>query len=207
LGSRFLLRYDGAVAEPETARDLVAVLEQEFSRVSMALGCQAEERLVTIVQSRESYRAATGAAEWNGGQFDGRIRIPLERAQSLDPRTRQTLTHELVHACLATLGSWPTWVHEGLAQKFAGQALTPRQRDQLREAARAGKLPVLGALGDNWWRLSSDEAALRYGLALAAAEELFRAQGSIAARNLLNNAGRLGDVAGGLDRALAAALQ
>jgi tetratricopeptide (TPR) repeat protein len=206
-GSRFLLRYDGAVAEPETARNLVAVLEQEFTRVSMALGCQAEERLVTIVQSRESYRAATGAAEWNGGQFDGRIRIPLERARSLDPRTRQTLAHELVHACLATLGRWPTWVHEGLAQKLAGQTLTSRQREDLRESARAGQLPKLGTLGDGWWRLNSDQAAMRYGLALAAVEELFRTQGTIAGRNLLNNSDRLDDVAAGLDRALTAALR
>ena len=32
--------------------------------------------------------------------------------------TRRTLAHETVHACLAALGNWPAWVHEGLAQRL-----------------------------------------------------------------------------------------
>jgi hypothetical protein len=28
-------------------------------------------KIMTIVQSRDAYRKATDAAEWNGGQYDG----------------------------------------------------------------------------------------------------------------------------------------
>jgi len=205
-GSRFLLRYDGAVADPETARTLVAAMEEEFSRVASQLGCRAEEQIVAIVQSRESYRAATGAAEWNGGQFDGRIRIPVERIKQLDGATRQTLAHELVHACLATLGPWPSWVHEGLAQKLAGETLSASARDQLRALAKAGKLPKLALLGNGWSRLNAEQAHLRYAIALAAMDLLFRNQGAVAARNLLNDPENASRVASELDRALLASL-
>jgi len=205
-GSRFLLRYDGAVADPETARALVAALEEEFSRVSFQLGCRAEERLVVIVQSLQSYRSATGAAEWNGGQFDGRIRIPMDRAKTIDPHTRQTLAHELVHACLANLGRWPTWVHEGLAQKLSGEPPPPDMQDKLRELTRTGRLPKLASMGDGWWHLSAEEARLRYAVARAAADLLFRSQGAVAARNLLNDPESLPQVTAGLDRELPAAL-
>jgi tetratricopeptide (TPR) repeat protein len=205
-GMRFVLRYDGAVAAPDTARRLVDTLEREYSRISSELGCRAEERITTIVQSKESYHRATGALEWNGGQFDGRIRIPMQRARQIDAATREALAHELVHACLANLGRWPTWLHEALAQKLAGESLAPPTREQLRLLARAGKLPKLSQLGENWWRLNAEEARLRYGLALLAAEALYRSQGAVSVRNLLNNPERLLQTAQELDRAVAASL-
>jgi len=38
--------------------------------------------------------------------------------------TRQVFAHELVHACLANIGSWPAWLHEGLAQKLSGEPVS-----------------------------------------------------------------------------------
>ncbi len=206
-GSRFVLRYDGAVADPETARRLVEALEQEYSRVAGQLGCRAEERIPTIVQTKQAYRTASGAAEWSGGEYDGRIRVPMERAKVLDPATRQTLAHEIVHACLASLGRWPAWFHEGVAQKLSGETLHPVAKTMLRDLARAGKLPKLSELPPGWAGLNAMEARLCYALALAAADELFRVQGALAARNLVNNPERLPQVAADLDRAVAASLQ
>src|ERR1019366_1351277 len=76
-GVRVLLRYDNATVSPETARQMVGALDEEYARVSADLGCYAEERIVAIVQSREAYRKTTDAAEWNAGQYDGRIRVPV----------------------------------------------------------------------------------------------------------------------------------
>src|SRR5271165_2827284 len=83
-GLRVLLRYDANVVPVETARQMVTALDQEFSRISESLGCTAAERLVAIVQSREAYHKSTDAAEWNGGQFDGRIRVPVAGGQGMD---------------------------------------------------------------------------------------------------------------------------
>jgi len=201
-GGRFLLRYDGEVADPELARSMVAALDQEFSRISLELGCPAEERIVTIVQSRASYVEATGAAEWNGGQYDGRIWIPLARSRQIDARTRRTFAHEIVHACLANVGRWPAWLHEGLAQKLSGDSLSAAQRSLLQGAARAGKLPTLSAIGNNWTRLGSEDASFRYALALAAAELFYQRHSNYGARNLMQNPERLPQIAADLDRAL-----
>ena len=76
-GARFLLRYDETKSDSESARGLLAVLEEEYSRISYELGCPFEERLTAIVQPLDAYRRSTEAAEWSGGQFDGRIRVAM----------------------------------------------------------------------------------------------------------------------------------
>ena len=120
IGMRVALRYDGATVSVETARQMVATLDQEFTRISAELGCAAEERIVAIVQSRDAYRKTVDAAEWNAGQFDGRIRVPVLDHQEMDASVRRVFAHETVHACLSMLGRWPAWFHEGIAQKLSG---------------------------------------------------------------------------------------
>ena len=66
-GLRVLLRYESSVVPTETARQMTAVLDQEFIRISQTLGCSAEERVIAIVQSRDAYRKSTDSAEWSGG--------------------------------------------------------------------------------------------------------------------------------------------
>jgi hypothetical protein len=205
-GMRFLLRYDNAVASPELARSMVDVLEQEFSRISFQLGCPADERIVTIVQSREAYRQTTGAAEWSGGVYDGKIRIPLARTATIDLETRQTFAHEIVHACMANIGRWPTWLHEGVAQKLSGDTLRPVQREMLKTLGRAGQLPKLEDLGNGWSGLNTKQAAIAYTLALAATELFVQQHGDMALRNLMNNPQSLNQITPELDKALAASL-
>ncbi len=94
-------------------------------------------------QSREAYRKTTDAAEWSGGQFDGRIRVPVLDRQGMDAPMRHVLAHEVTHACLAMLGSWPAWFQEGLAQKLSGDALAPAWRQKLAEMARLLTVPRL----------------------------------------------------------------
>ena len=72
-----MLRYDGAVADSGAAAEMVAMLEEEFTRIAGQLGCRAEERIVTIVQSREAYMKTTGAPAWSGAAYDGKLRIPI----------------------------------------------------------------------------------------------------------------------------------
>ena len=69
------LRYEDQALPADTARAILATLDDEYANVSAQLGCTSGERIVAIVQSRESYLRSTGAAEWSGGQYDGRIHI------------------------------------------------------------------------------------------------------------------------------------
>jgi len=106
-GLRVLLRYDPSFVPVETARQMVSALDGELIRISDTLGCTAEERLVAIVQSREAYHKSTDAAEWNGGQFDGRIRVPVAGGQGMDAPLLRIFAHETTHACLSMIGHWP----------------------------------------------------------------------------------------------------
>jgi hypothetical protein len=110
-GVKVVLRYDAGAVPIDTARAMVGVVDSTFTRVSSQLGCTAEEKIVTIVQSRDAYKKATDAAEWSGGQYDGRIRVPVMSGQQMNVGAEQVLAHETTHACLAMLGEWPSWLH------------------------------------------------------------------------------------------------
>ena len=201
-GTRFLLRYDGAVANTETVHAMIAILEEEFTRISFQLGCRADERIVTIVQSREAYLKTTGAPGWSGGGYDGKIHIPiLDRAQA-SAHTRQVFAHELVHACLANIGHWPAWLHEGLAQRLSGEPMQPGVREAIAQLAKEGKLPKLAGLGQTWGNKSGAEAQFAYGMALAAVDLFFQYHAEFGIRNLMNNPDALPRITEDLDRRL-----
>lgn len=191
LGTRILLRYDGTSISVETAREMAAVLDQEFSRISTELGCTTTERIVTIAQSQESYRKGTAAAEWSAGQYDGRIHVPLFDKGSLDANTRQTLAHETAHACLSMIGKWPSWLHEGIAQYISGRTLQPNERDTISQLARAHKVPSLAKLDGDWSGFDAVNARLAYTVALRAVEIFNQDFGAFGLRNLLKNPDKL----------------
>ncbi len=135
-GVRIALRYEAGAIGVDTARQMVAVLDQEFARISAELGCVAEERIVAIAQSPEAYRKTTDAAEWSGGQFDGRIRVPVGPGQGsiADATIRRTLAHEITHACLTLTGRWPAWLQGRIAPN--GYLATSGLAGASREAGR-----------------------------------------------------------------------
>jgi hypothetical protein len=198
----FALRYEGETLPVDTARAVVATLDDEFSRIGTQLGCRTDERIVAVVQSREAYLRTTGAAEWSGGQYDGRIHVAWTEG-GLGAETRRKLAHELVHACLTNLStSWPAWLQEGLAQKLSGESLTPAAREQIRKLAGGQQIPRLENLGQNWSRLSADNARVAYYLALGAAEALYDKYGEYGVRNMLNNPQTVQQVTAELDKKL-----
>jgi hypothetical protein len=201
-GLRVMLRYEGQAVQPEIARTMVALLDDEFTRISAQIGCQAQERVVAIAQSAEAFRKSTDAAEWSGGQFDGRIRVPMLEGPVVGPATRRALAHEMVHACLSMLGKWPAWLQEGLAQKYSGDQSEPDARKKLTEMMRAGELPRLSNLRQDWSRMNKRHAWAAYQLALVAIEEFFVSYGEYGVRNLLKNPERLPQIAADLEKRL-----
>ncbi len=199
-GTRVILRYENAAVSIDTARGMVAALDQEYSRIAGRLGCQAEERIVAIAQSPTAYRKTTDAAEWSGGQFDGRIRVPVFDGQQMDAAMRRILAHETTHACLTMLGHWPAWLQEGLAQEMSGDRLTPAMQRKIQDWARAGKLPRLENLSQDWSRLDTEHALAAYALSLAAVEMIDQEYGAEAMGNLLRNPQRLAEIQVELDK-------
>jgi len=200
-GARFVLRYDETKLDSESARSLLAVLEEEYSRISYELGCRVEERLTAIVQPLDAYRRSTDTAEWSGGQFDGRIRVAMLESPP-GAITRRALTHEIVHACLVGLGSFPAWLHEGLAQHLAGERLSPAALAALGAALRSGTVPRLERIGQDWSRMSVRHSTLAYAMALAAVELFYQHYQAFGIRNLLRNPQMLDQITADLDRRL-----
>lgn len=154
------------------------------------------------MQTLDAYRKTTDAAEWSGGQYDGRIRVALLDDNSLGPRTRRALAHEVVHACLTSLGQWPAWLHEGLAQKLSGETLPPAAWHDIEEMVRAHQLPRLSNLHQDWSRMSTRHAAMAYAVALAAVELYLQNYHEYGLRNLINNPDRLPEITADLNRRL-----
>ena len=198
-GMRVLLRYESSAIPADTARQMTAVLDQEFARISSELGCSAEERVIAIVQSKDAYRKSTDTAEWNGGQFDGKIRVPIFDPRVVDSTLLRSLAHETAHACLTMLGHWPAWLQEGVAQSFGDTSTGPAE--EARRPGPQGKLPRLSNLKQDWSRLDAQHAAEAYALSLAAVELLERFWSS-GCRNLLQNPDRLPQATAELDRRL-----
>lgn len=202
VGLRVQLRYEGQAVPPETARDLLAILDAEYARISAELGCHGVERVVAIVQSPEAYRKGSDAAEWSGGMFDGRIRVPFPASGASLNSMRRVLAHETVHACIAMTGRWPAWLHEGLAQRFSGDALPAAVRAKIDALAKDAKLPRLENLGQDWSRMSADHAAVAYALSARAVELFFEHHAAFGIRNLLRAPDRLPAITADLDRRL-----
>jgi tetratricopeptide (TPR) repeat protein len=204
LGMHIALRYEGEALPSDTARAILSTLDEDYSRIAGQLGCSSDERIVAIVQSRDAYLRGTGAAEWSGGEYDGRIHIAWTEGKQVGPQMRRALAHELVHACLTSIPSgaapWPAWLQEGLAQKLSGDQLTAASRDQLRQLAAARQIPRLEDLHQDWSQLSLENARLAYNLALAAADALFENSSGI--RNVVNNPQSLPQITAALDSKL-----
>ncbi len=201
-GSRFVLRYEGDNLAPEAARALTTVFDREFNRISYELGCRFNDRLVVIIQSRENYRNTTGAADWSGGRYDGRIRISLPPSGEADAHVRQAFSHEMVHACLSKIAPWPAWLHEGLAQRLSGDRVEPQSLQVLRDLAREGKLPKLSQLSGGWGAYSSAKARMAYSLSLVAIDAFYETYRAYGLRNLMSDPSRLPEISAALDRRL-----
>lgn len=201
-GLRVTLRYEGAAISADAARQMIAALDEEFSRIAGQLGCRADERIVAIVQTPSAYRASSLAAEWSGGFYDGRIHVPLVEGAQLGPHTRRTFAHELVHACLANLGKYPAWLHEGLAQRLSGEPLAPSLRALVQETVGQKALPRLEELGQNWSGLSAGHARLAYALAWMAVEKIENDKGAIGIRTILANPAVLASVTSEVNKSL-----
>jgi hypothetical protein len=203
VSSRFMLRYEAGDISSDIAHSMISFLDQEYTRVANQLGCSSTDRLVTIVQTEKAYRASSDAAEWNGGQYDGRIRLPLFDLKTVTPQTRQTIAHELVHACLANLGQWPAWLHEGLAMKISGQTIPAQYRTKTKADLHAGKMPRLENMSQSWTRLDAEHAATAYAYSFMAVELMLDHYQATGIQNILRSPERFPIITAELDRLLA----
>jgi tetratricopeptide (TPR) repeat protein len=167
---QFRVMFEGP-EEKAVAVQATRVLNEAFRRIAQKLGEYPTNTIVAILYSQKQFRDITRAPEWSGGQYDGRIRIPVAGASEKPELFERVLTHELTHAMLAAIAprGIPTWLNEGIAQHFDGADL---QAAQQRMKALGRSFP-LKKLEPSFAPLSAADAQVAYDESLLAAGVLF----------------------------------
>ena len=185
--AHFTALFGGPADEPR-ARQVVERLEAAYSRVGGALGVYPSQTITVVLYTREQFREITRMAEWSAAAYDGRIRLPLDGALDQPEELDRVLSHEFVHAVVATLGgrAVPAWVNEGLAT-----VLEPDDGQEA-EAAPAGTSlrPELSQLHVSFVGLSAADAEVAYASSARAVRRLIEQRGVAALVALLEDLAR-----------------
>ncbi len=136
--SHFNLRYDGTVDEA-IAAEVSKHLEERFRELTNIYNHMPQQPITTLLYPNQAFREVTQAAEWVGGVYDGKIRVPLGGLSHLHRGAKRVLTHELTHAVVhsKSRGRCPRWLHEGLAQYSDGTPMNARKQREVREQLTA----------------------------------------------------------------------
>lgn len=162
---RFHVMFEGRAEESLAAR-ATEVMNSAFWRIGEKLGAYPSDAVVAMLYTEKQFRDITRAPEWSGGQYDGRIRIPVAGA-TLEPELfERVLTHELTHAIVAHIApkGVPAWMHEGLAQYFDGS----NPHDARARLKAFGRIVPLGNLETGFGRFNATQAQIAYDESLLA---------------------------------------
>lgn len=147
-----------------------------------------KHKIVVLLYSAESFhKLRQDTPEWVGGQFDGKIRVPLPSAQMSSALVKQILFHEYTHAVIADLteGKCPRWLNEGLAE-HEGRTQLAKTSTFLKTAYNAQQLIPLAELSDHFSSMrSANEAALAYDQSYSLVAHLLEHAGFWRMRQLL----------------------
>lgn len=124
-----------------------------------------QRKIIVLIYSAESFRALRQETpEWVGGQFDGKIRVPLPGAQADLATVKQILFHEYTHAVIQDIanGTCPLWLNEGLAE-YEGRTQLPGAVKRLQTALSAQRLIPWMSLSDRFSAAHpAEDVALAY---------------------------------------------
>ena len=169
--SHFALKYEGAQAPAELRRQMLDVLEQQYSALEHDLDYSPRSPIQVILYTEQQFFDVTKAPQWTGALNDGKLRIPISGMQAVDSNLARVLKHELAHSFinLASNGRAPTWLHEGIAQLEEPQSIA-RDGSRLAALYAGGHNIPLNQLEGSFTRFSEAEAAVAYAQSLASAE-------------------------------------
>jgi tetratricopeptide (TPR) repeat protein len=158
---------DAAVAERAADH-----LEDSLPRVEYTLGAAPSGALVIVLDADDPVADTLRAPEWSEAAYSGRIRVPAEGALRTPVLFERLLVHEVTHAMVSALAprGVPAWLHEGLAQHFAGDDREAAGR----RVAAAGRIIPLQQLEATFAAFDPADAQLAYDQSLIAAQALLQ---------------------------------
>jgi tetratricopeptide repeat protein/peptidase MA superfamily protein len=166
---RFRVLYEGTKQQAIGDR-VSSVLESAYWTIGKQLNSYPAEALTVILYTNRQFQDITRAPAWAGGEYDGRIRLPVSGALRTPTTLDRVVRHELVHAMIAYVAprNIPTWVNEGLAS-----VLESSERTWVKKAlAQTSEVFALEDLSDGFDHLNGAEALVAYAESAMAAEIL-----------------------------------
>jgi tetratricopeptide (TPR) repeat protein len=146
----FVLKFLGEGDNDAIAEDLLAVLEDARARIGSELGCFPQRRTTVLLYTKEDFRRATGAHEWVGGLYDGKIRLPVRDFARQREALFATARHEYTHRVLNELcPEVPIWLNEGLADWYGTNGRDPH-RDFKTLLREGGTAPSFAGLSETF---------------------------------------------------------
>ncbi|MBI4597961.1 MAG: tetratricopeptide repeat protein [Candidatus Omnitrophica bacterium] len=186
----FDLRYEEKLQSP-VGFDIRDALLDARRRIGLDFACWPKHKIIVLIYSAESFRQLRrDTPEWVGGQFDGKIRVPLPSAQLPSTTVRQIVFHEYTHAVIAELTGvrCPRWLNEGLAE-YEGRQEGVKSLHALSRAHSAQQLIPLTELSERFSTTQSEDAALVYDQSYSLAAYLLDRYGWWRIRRLLKALG------------------
>jgi tetratricopeptide (TPR) repeat protein len=175
---------DVAVSEGSVSEAAVA-LEGTYGGQASLLGARLDSTQIVVLHAGRHYFSLVSAPDWASGLFDGKIRVTLAPDGAEPAGLAAVLAHELAHVLVrvASRGTAPAWLHEGVAQWCEGRRLPARSVSGALGDGPAGSLDAL----ERRFRRKLDAAAARatYAEALSVVEYLLVARGDGALRCVL----------------------
>ena len=168
--SHFTLRYEGSHRAGDLGVQILGTLENDYRDLESELGA-APKTIYVSLYTDQAYFDITQAPSWTGALNDGKIRVPISGVESMTPQLASVLRHELTHSFIHQMapGRVPRWLNEGIAQLEEGRT-TAAFGSRLAAVYSSGHQIPLSQLEGDYSGYSSDEAAVAYAEALAAAE-------------------------------------
>lgn len=134
----FTLKFLGSGNNYAVADAVLQLLEDARATVCADLGHFPSARTTVLLYDDDSFKRATGAHDWVGGLYDGKIRLPLRDFGRQKRQLAATARHEYTHRVMADLApNCPTWVNEGIAEWFEDAGAS--SHDAIRTLVAQGK--------------------------------------------------------------------
>jgi tetratricopeptide (TPR) repeat protein len=185
--AHFILRYDRKVSDYQLGQQILITLERLYGQLTSDLTSQPPSTVAVILYPDQTYFDITGAANWSGAVFDGKIRVPTKGLIAVTPELTAILMHELTHSFIASLPGrgCPSWFNEGLAQLQEGKSAA-NYKKALAVLREQNQLMALKELRGSFMGLSPAGAEVAYAESLSAVEYFVAHFGRPAIRNVLD---------------------
>lgn len=113
----FVLKFLGDEKTAGSADAILSELEDARAAVGSDLGYFPQRRTIVLLYTNEDFKRATGAHDWVGGLYDGKIRLQVRDLERQRKNVRSTIRHEYTHRVLDEMAPGiPVWLNEGIAE-------------------------------------------------------------------------------------------